>query len=511
VGEILQCVPNFSQGRDPAFRRELELVLASFPVQVLDLSQDADHNRADCTFLGAPAAVEACAAALCARALELIDMRTHTGSHPRMGAVDVVPFVPIRGVSMAEAVEIARRFGATFAERHGIPVFFYEEACTSEERRNLADVRRGEYEGMAAKLRLPEWTVDAGPQALNERSGVTAVGARMPLVAFNVNLGTDDLAVAKAIAAAVRHSSGGLRYVKAMGLEVAERGLVQVSMNLVDYRRTPIHRAVELVRIEAARHGVPVTECELVGLVPLEALEDVAGYYLQIPEFGSEKVIEYHLLADEEPTTSFRGATLAGFLEELSSGAATPGGGCASALSGALAAGLVAMVARNTAGSATFADRAASMDQIAAEADRLRGELEELIDADAAAFEQVMAAFRLPRDTPQQKAERSQEIQDGYKAAVDPPLVACRHALRVLELAALVAEQGSPNAVSDAGVAALLAASALDGAALNVEINLGSIKDDDYRTTHAEAVRELREQAAALREAALARVHATLG
>jgi glutamate formiminotransferase len=297
---ILQCVPNFSEGRDPRFLEELELVLARYPVKTLDLSLDPDHNRADCTFLGAPEAVEECAAALTARAVELIDMRSHTGSHPRMGAVDVVPFVPIRGLEMAEAVAVARRFGTNFAERHGIPVFFYEEACTSEGRRNLADVRRGEYEGMAAKLSDPAWQVDAGPQALNERSGVTAVGARMPLIAFNVDLTTDDLAVAKAIAAAVRHSSGGLRYVKAMGVDVADKGVVQVSMNLVDYRRTPIHRAVELVRSEAARYGVAIRECELVGLAPLEAVVDAAGYYLQIPGFADPKVIEYHLLPEEE-------------------------------------------------------------------------------------------------------------------------------------------------------------------------------------------------------------------
>jgi glutamate formiminotransferase len=297
--QILQCVPNFSEGRDPRFRRELELVLERQPVKTLDLSMDPDHNRADCTFLGAPDAVEACAAALTARAVELIDMRLHTGSHPRMGAVDVVPFVPIRGVTMTDAVEIARRFGARFAERHGIPVFYYEEACSSEGRRNLADVRRGEYEGMADKLQDPAWTVDAGPQTFNARSGVTAVGARMPLVAFNVDLGTDDLAVAKAIAAAVRHSSGGLRYVKAMGLEVADKGVVQVSMNLVDYRRTPIHRAVELIRAEAARYGVAIRECELVGMVPLDALADCVGYYLQIPGFAAAKTIEYHLLGDD--------------------------------------------------------------------------------------------------------------------------------------------------------------------------------------------------------------------
>ena len=209
--------------------------------------------------------------------------------------------------------------------------------------------------------------------------------------------------------------------------------------------------------------------------------------------------------------TSYRESTLAGFLEELASRAATPGGGCASALSGALAAGLVAMVARTTAGSAAFADRAASMDEITAEADGLRLALEELVDSDAAAFQQVLAAFRLPKDTPEQKAERSRAIQDGYRAAVEPPVLVCRHALRVLELAALVAEQASPNVVSDAGVAALLAASALDGAALNVEINLGSIKDEEYREQRAAAVRELRADAGALREQALGRVHAQLG
>jgi glutamate formiminotransferase len=296
--KILQCVPNFSEGRDPSFLKELELVLEQFPVKVLDLSMDKDHNRADCTFLGAPDAVVACAMAVTSRAVELIDMRQHKGGHPRMGAVDVVPFIPIRGLTMAETVEIARRFGNAFAEKHGIPVFFYEEACTSEARRNLVDIRRGEYEGMPEKLQDPDWKVDAGPQVLNERSGVTAVGARMPLIAFNVNLETDDLEVAKKIANAVRHIGGGLRYVKAMGLSLEDEGVVQVSMNLVNYEKTPIHRAVELIRVEAARYGVSVKECELVGMVPIEALEEVVSYYLQLPGFNAKQVIEYHLLPD---------------------------------------------------------------------------------------------------------------------------------------------------------------------------------------------------------------------
>ncbi len=296
--KILQCVPNFSEGRNPNFLKELEAVLKQFPVKVLDLSMDKDHNRADSTFLGAPDAVEACAMAVISRAVELIDMRTHKGSHPRMGAVDVVPFIPIRGMTMAEAVEIARRFGRAFAERHRIPVFFYEEACTSEGRRNLADIRKGEYEGMAQKLQDPGWTVDAGPQVRNEKSGVTAVGARMPLIAFNVNLQTNDLDIAKRIAGAVRHIGGGLRYVKAMGLRLEDKGIVQVSMNLVNYQKTPIHRAVELIKAEAARYGVLVKECELVGMMPIEALEEVASYYLQIPGFNAKQIIDYHLIPE---------------------------------------------------------------------------------------------------------------------------------------------------------------------------------------------------------------------
>jgi glutamate formiminotransferase len=295
---ILQCVPNFSEGRDPAFVREVKAVLAQYPVKILDVSMNKDYNRTDATFLGAPDVVEAAAMALASRALDLIDMRTHKGSHPRMGAVDVVPFVPLRGMSMAEAVEIARRFGRAFAAKHHVPVFFYEEACSTEARRSLSDIRKGEYEGMARKLKDPAWTVDAGPQTLNEKSGVTAVGARMPLIALNVNLHTQDVEIAKKIANAVRHVGGGLRFVRAIGLRLEDRGTAQVSLNLLNYHKTPIHRALELIKVEAARYGVLVKDCELVGLVPIEALEEVVSYYLQIPGFTSKQIIEYHLPPD---------------------------------------------------------------------------------------------------------------------------------------------------------------------------------------------------------------------
>jgi glutamate formiminotransferase len=295
---ILQCVPNFSEGRDPNFLREVKAVLSQHPVKILDVSMNKDHNRADATFLGAPEAVEAAAMAVASRALDLIDMRTHKGSHPRMGAVDVVPFVPLRGMSMAEAVEIARRFGRTFAAKYQVPVFFYEEACSTEARRSLSDIRKGEYEGMARKLRDPAWTVDAGPQTLNEKSGVTAVGARMPLIALNVNLHTHDAEIAKKIANAVRHVGGGLRFVRAIGLRPEDKGTAQVSLNLLNYHKTPIHRALELIKLEAARYGVLVKDCELVGMVPIEALEEVVSYYLRIPGFNLKQIVEYHLPPD---------------------------------------------------------------------------------------------------------------------------------------------------------------------------------------------------------------------
>ncbi len=296
--KILECVPNFSEGRDPKFLKELAAVVRPFPVKIPDLSRDPDHHRAVMTILGEPDAVEAAAMAAACRAVDLIDMTRHKGSHPRMGAVDVVPFVPIRGVGMDEAVAIARRFGKQFGDARRVPVFFYEDAATSEARRDLADVRMGGYEALRQKLADPAWRVDAGPQRFNPRAGATAVGARMPLIAFNVNLNCNDLEVAKKIAGAVRHRDGGLPYVKAIGLRLESQGIVQVSMNLVNYQKTPIHRAVELIKAEAARYGVTVRECELVGLVPLEAIQEVVSHYLQLPEFNARKIIEYHLIPD---------------------------------------------------------------------------------------------------------------------------------------------------------------------------------------------------------------------
>jgi glutamate formiminotransferase / 5-formyltetrahydrofolate cyclo-ligase len=294
--KVVECVPNISEGRDrDTVDSVVDAVRAVPGVALLDYSSDVDHNRSVVTYVGEPERVFEATLALCLRALEMIDMRNHKGGHPRMGAVDVVPFIPLRGVSSEEAVALARRLGERLGEE-GVPVYYYEDAATRPERRNLADVRRGEYEGLPQKLRAPEWAPDAGPAEFDPKAGATAVGARFPLVAFNVNLATADLAVAQRIADAVRHVRGGYRAVKAMGLALEEKHQVQVSMNLVNYEQTPIHRVVETVRFEAARHGVSVAGCELIGLAPLAAFEEAIRHYLQIHDFSVEQVIETHLL-----------------------------------------------------------------------------------------------------------------------------------------------------------------------------------------------------------------------
>lgn len=290
---IVECVPNFSEGRD---LDKIEKILAPFRgregAKLLDFQRDADHNRLVVTTVGAPEPLAAAVLEAMAAAVALIDLRTHRGQHPRMGAVDVVPFIPVKNVTMAEAVALAREVAARAAERFSLPIFLYEESATAPHRRNLADIRKGQFEGMAEKIRRPEWRPDFGPAEIHPTAGATAVGARMPLIAYNVNLGTADLAIAEEIARRVRHLGGGLRFCKALGIALTERGIVQVSMNMTDYTRTALYRAFELVRIEARRWGVPVVGSEIVGLVPMAALIDAAAYYLQLENFSPEQVLE---------------------------------------------------------------------------------------------------------------------------------------------------------------------------------------------------------------------------
>jgi len=293
MSKLVECIPNVSEGRDPKVIDQLASAVRQVPeVWLLDVDSDADHNRTVLTFVGAPQAVEQAALSLVARAVELIDLRKHRGEHPRMGAVDVIPFVPITDSSMEECVELSKRVGQKIWDRFRVPVYLYERSASRAEREDLAYIRKGEFEAFAAKIQEPEWEPDFGERRVHPTAGVVAVGARMPLIAFNVNLGTENLEIAHKIAKAVRHSSGGLRYVKALGFKIEERGIVQISMNLTNYQKTPIFRAFTLIEREAKRYGVPIVGSEIVGLVPREALYQAAEFFLQLEDFQRDQVLE---------------------------------------------------------------------------------------------------------------------------------------------------------------------------------------------------------------------------
>ena len=292
---IIECVPNVSEGRRADVLDACAAAIRGAGVRLLDVKPDAAHNRTVFTFAGEPAAVKAAVDALFAAAVPRIDLRQHSGEHPRMGAVDVVPFIPIEGVTMAECAALAVDVAGQVSARYGLPVFLYEEAARIATRRNLEDIRRGEFEGLAAKLTQPEWKPDFGPTAPHVSAGASVVGARMPLIAYNINLATDRLDVAKKIASAVRHSTGGLRFVKAMGIALEDRGIVQVSMNLTNYEKTPLFRVFELVKREAARYGVNVLESEIIGLVPAAALNASAAWFMQMDTFRDDLVLETRL------------------------------------------------------------------------------------------------------------------------------------------------------------------------------------------------------------------------
>jgi glutamate formiminotransferase / 5-formyltetrahydrofolate cyclo-ligase len=293
---IIESIPNMSEGRRPDVIARLATAVRDTPgIRLLDHSSDVSHNRSVITMVGDAGSLKSAVLALFEVAVETIDLRTHRGEHPRVGAVDVVPFVPIEGATMADCIALARDVGAAVAARFGVPVFLYEEASDNPLRRNLEDIRRGEFEGLAARMATPEWAPDFGPSAPHPSAGAAVIGARMPLIAYNINLNTDRLEVAKKIAAAIRHSSGGLRYVKAMAVKLEHRNLVQVSINLTNYTKTPIHRVFDMVAREAARHGVGILESEIVGLVPAAALIGTAEHYLQLERFGTAQILETKL------------------------------------------------------------------------------------------------------------------------------------------------------------------------------------------------------------------------
>lgn len=294
---IVQCVPNFSEGRDlEKIEKIVEVFRGKKGVKLLDYSRDEDHNRSVVTVVGEPEALKKAVIEAMGKAIEIIDMREHKGQHPRMGAVDVIPFIPISNISMTEVVELAKEVAKEASKKYNLPIYLYEKAASTPQRENLAQVRKGQFEGMSEKLKQQEWHPDFGPHEIHPTAGVTAVGARMPLVAYNVNLDTDKIEIADKIARNVRHLSGGLRYCKGIGVELRDRGIVQVSMNMTDYSKTPLYRVFELIRIEAKRYGVNVIGSEIIGSVPMEALIDTAAYYLGLENFSMEQVLETRLM-----------------------------------------------------------------------------------------------------------------------------------------------------------------------------------------------------------------------
>jgi glutamate formiminotransferase/formiminotetrahydrofolate cyclodeaminase len=473
---LIECVPNFSEARRPEVIEAIQAAILSVPaVHVLDRHADLDHNRTVITYVGPPAAVEQAAFRAIARAAELIDLEQHTGEHPRIGATDVFPFVPISGVSMAECVEIAQRLGKRVGEELGIPVYLYEQAATRPDRQNLENLRRGQYEGLKIEIETnPQRTPDFGPARLGP-AGATVIGARPFLIAYNVYLTTDEVSIAEKIARAIRQSSGGLRYVKALGLLVDRRA--QVSMNLTDFRKTPVARVQELIHREAARYGVGIHHSELVGLIPEDALVDAAVWYLQLDQFNTEQILEkrLHALQAGEATQALIYDT--SFLDALAAGTAAPGGGSAAAYAGSMAAALVAMVARLTIGKKKYASVEPQMKTILERAEDLRSKLTQAVQDDASAYQAVMAAFQLPRATPDEVSAFKSAIESATLKAAQVPLEVARMAVEVLELASQVVETGNLNAISDGGSAAALAGAALSGASLNVRINIASLED----------------------------------
>jgi glutamate formiminotransferase/formiminotetrahydrofolate cyclodeaminase len=489
--KLIECVPNFSEGRRQEVIKSIaDAIRSTAGVILLDVESNPDHNRSVISFVGEPDPVRQAALAASSKAVELIDLTKHKGEHPRMGSVDVVPFVPLSGATMEDCMTLARDFGKEFAERFQIPVFLYEVAASTPDRRNLADVRAGEFEGLRDKIGSdPSKKPDFGPDKIHPTAGATAVGAREILIAYNVNLGTTDLAIAKKIAHQLRAKDGGLTYVKALGFELKERGIVQVSMNLTDFRKSQLFKAEELVELFAERYGVPVVGSEIVGLVPMDALVDSAEFYLKLENFSREQVLEKRLFAPRP--SSLTDMSLTTFSEEVASKKATPGGGSVSAYVGALAAGLVSMVARITLAKKDAAQNTDRLQELIRKGEDLRQAFLGLVVEDAESFDAVMRAFKLPKDKPD---ARKKAIQEATVKAAEVPLRTLDSSIQALQLAKEIAEYGATNTLSDVSTSSAAARAAMEGAASNVLINLDMLDDKHFVEKTRLRVSELRKE-----------------
>lgn len=499
--KLVECIPNFSEARRPEVVEEIIAAVSAVPgVRVLDRHSDMDHNRTVLTFVGDPDAVEAAAYEGIARAAKLVDLNHHEGEHPRIGATDVVPFVPISDVTMQECVEMARRLGRRVAETLNIPVYYYEEAAIRPDRKNLEDIRRGEFEGLKETIANdPYREPDLGPKELGP-AGATVIGARQPLIAYNIYLTTPDVSIAEKIARRARNSSGGFHFVKAIGLLVD--GQAQVSMNLTNYHRSPMAQVTEMVRREAQRYGVGVSHSEIVGLLPSKAMINAARYYMQMDGFENDQLLENRVFSEASAQQAQPNAS---FDDQVAEGTAAPGGGSAAAHTAALAAALVTMTARLTVGKPRYAPVESEAYGIIEQSETLRARLNRAVELDAEAFDGILQARRLPKATDEEKAIRSQAIDAATMHAAAVPLQNAKDSLSVMRLGVRVAEIGNLNAISDAAAGTHLAKAAFEAAGLNVRINL--LGYEEYE----EAIRMQREWSAMIDESgellmALARI-----
>ncbi len=526
--QLIECVPNFSEGNDMSIIKQIADQIETVDgVKLLGVDPGKDTNRTVVTFVGTPEEVVEAAFRAVEKASQLIDMSKHSGEHPRFGATDVCPLVPVSNITMQQTVVWAHGLAKRLGEELGITVYCYENAAFTEQRGNLANVRSGEYEGLEDRLSRPEWKPDFGPAEFNAKSGATAVGARDFLVAYNVNLNTTSTRRANAIAFDVREKGrvktvdgtltgkpvldnrgkrvwtpGSLKCVKGIGWFIEEYGIAQISMNLTNISVTPVHVAFDEVCRKAQARGVRVTGSELVGLIPLKAMLDAGKYFLKkqqrslgicdsqiikiavkslgldelYPFKPEEKIIEYAIAADKS-TKKLVDLTLTGFVTETASESPAPGGGSISAAVGAMGAALAAMVANLSAHKRGWDDRWEEFSDWAEKGKAGHDELLSLIDEDTDAFNKIMAAFGLPRTTDAEKARRDQAIQEATKGAIEVPFRVMQKACESMEVVKAMAEIGNPNSVSDAGVGALCARSAVMGAFLNVKINSAEVKD----------------------------------
>ena len=536
---IVECVPNFSEGRDREKIAVIVREIESTPgVKLLDVDPGDSTNRTVVTFVGGPEAVAEAAFKAIRKAGEVIDMRAHRGAHSRIGATDVCPFIPVSGVSMDECVRLAHELGGRVADELGIPVYFYEAAALRPDRRNLAEIRTGEYEGLAEKLKDPAWRPDRGEPVFNAKSGATVIGAREFLIAYNINLNTRDRKLAHEIALNLRESGrvkrdkdgniardeegnpvkipGKFRDVKSVGWYIEDYGVAQISINFTNFKVSPVHAVFDETVREAETLGLRVTGSELVGLIPKEALLLAGRYYLEkqgknpgVPEAELIRAAVLSLgLNDKSPFEPDRkiienqfketGRTLAGldlktFADEVSMDSPAPGGGSVAALCGALSAALSAMVGNLTYGKKGYESAKAEMKRVALRSQALKDELLAAVDLDARAFNKVMESVRLPKGTEEQARERDKAVEEASKEATLVPYGVLEAAVELIGLAEVVVREGNRNSVSDAGVAGLAALAAGKGAYFNVRINLPGIKDVDFKARIGEGADALRD------------------